>query len=497
MDMAEESTGISAVSIVRDMRTDQLNILWIVTLVGAGIIAWLSLLLVGEDMSQLGSILKPTLVLVIGSLATRGLLKRDLYQLSAWAFLLSHVLSVALFMASPIEVVADTAPFMFPMLISLAGLILTPVASVILFAISVLAIVATPWLLQGELLITPLRMGAITLSLVGTVLAVLTAGELYSVAAWSLVGYTKARERAEELRQSREALKRSLKVQEELNRRLRETNEELKIARAAADEANRLKGQFLANMSHELRTPLNVIMGFSETILNYPEMYDGVRLPEPYYQDMQQIFNSGQHLLHLINDILDLSRVEAGKLDLRLEEVDLKPIFEGTMSILIGLTKDKPIELIKDWPDDLPTVYADAVRIRQVIINLFSNAAKFTQEGHIALRARYDDKHVVVSVEDTGIGIAPEHHEAIFEEFRQVARYTGGQRNVGSGLGLTISKRLIDLQEGRIWVESELGKGATFHFELWRYDAWVAEHPEPQEHDKLRQVAPEHQREQT
>jgi PAS domain S-box-containing protein len=230
-------------------------------------------------------------------------------------------------------------------------------------------------------------------------------------------------------------------------------------------EADRLKSQFLANMSHELRTPLNSIIGFSRVIL---KGIDGP-ITENQEQDLNAIYNAGQHLLGLINNILDLSKIEAGKMELAFTEVDLAEIIRVVMATAVGLVKDKPIELILDIPEDLPTVQADSIRIRQVLLNLVSNAAKYTEEGHIGVSARTIRRtgrsEIVIAVFDTGPGIAPADQEKIFEPFSQVdaspTRKTGG-----TGLGLSISRHLVELHGGTIWVESIPGEGSTFAFTL-------------------------------
>ncbi|TEU00101.1 MAG: response regulator [Anaerolineales bacterium] len=230
-------------------------------------------------------------------------------------------------------------------------------------------------------------------------------------------------------------------------------------------EADRLKSQFLANMSHELRTPLNSIIGFSRVIL---KGIDGP-VTENQEQDLSAIYNAGQHLLGLINDILDLSKIEAGKMELTFSEVDLPEIIRGVMSTAVGLVKDKPIELVLDLPDDLPSIQADNIRLRQILLNLVSNATKFTDEGHIGISVRLIERgsqpEIVIAVFDTGHGIPPEDHEKIFEPFSQVdaspTRKTGG-----TGLGLSICKHLVELHRGVLWVESLLGEGSTFAFTI-------------------------------
>ena len=232
-------------------------------------------------------------------------------------------------------------------------------------------------------------------------------------------------------------------------------------------EVDRVKSQFLANMSHELRTPLNSIIGFSRVIL---KGIDGP-INELQTQDLTAIYNSGQHLLMLINDILDLSKIEAGKMELSFSDVNLLDLINSAMSTAVGLVKDKPIKLLTNLPENLPLVRADSIRVRQVLINFLSNAAKFTEEGSITVEARQqfspDGKpEIMVTVADTGPGIAPEDQSKLFLPFSQVddspTRKTGG-----TGLGLSICRSLIELHGGRIGLlSSEVGKGSTFFFTL-------------------------------
>ncbi len=239
----------------------------------------------------------------------------------------------------------------------------------------------------------------------------------------------------------------------------RETAERLK-------EVDTLKTQFLANMSHELRTPLNSIIGFSRVIL---KGIDGP-INELQEQDLSAIYNSGQHLLSLINDILDLSKIEAGKMEIAQEEIDLNMMIKSVMSTAVGLTKDRPIKLLREIDEDLPPIIGDNTRVRQVLLNLISNASKFVEEGHIKVIAKVrpsqtGGREVYIAVEDTGPGIAPEDQSKLFKPFSQVdgspTRKTGG-----TGLGLSISKRFIEMHGGQIGVESEIGKGSTFWFTL-------------------------------
>ncbi|NIM92412.1 MAG: response regulator [Anaerolineales bacterium] len=229
--------------------------------------------------------------------------------------------------------------------------------------------------------------------------------------------------------------------------------------------ADQLKSQFLANVSHELRTPLNSIIGFSRVIL---KGIDGP-ITDTQKQDLTAIYNAGQHLLGLINNILDFSKIESGKMELSISEIDLSEIVGDVTATTVGLIKDKPIELVVDMPEVLPPVYADGIRTRQILLNLVSNAAKFTDEGKIGISVRLredeDKDEVLVSVFDTGPGIAIEDQERIFEPFSQVDA-SPTRRTGGTGLGLSICRHLVELQGGKIWVESAPGEGSTFAFTI-------------------------------
>ncbi len=230
-------------------------------------------------------------------------------------------------------------------------------------------------------------------------------------------------------------------------------------------EVDRLKSQFLANMSHELRTPLNSIIGFSRVIL---KGIDGP-VTETQEQDLNAIYNAGQHLLGLINDMLDVSRIEAGKMELTFSEVDIKEIIRGVLATAVGLVKDKDIEILSDIPDEIPLVWADNIRVRQILLNLFTNAAKFTSKGKIGTTIRIIDdeepEKIRISVFDTGQGIEEADQEKLFEPFSQVdaspTRKTGG-----TGLGLSICRHLVELHGGEIWVDSTPGEGSVFYFTL-------------------------------
>jgi signal transduction histidine kinase len=233
-----------------------------------------------------------------------------------------------------------------------------------------------------------------------------------------------------------------------------------RLATQRLEEAEAFKARFLANMSHELREPLNTIIGFSRLMI---KGIDGT-LSDQQLQDLQRIYDDGQRLLFLINDILAISQIQAGLMELKFQPVSLKSIVSGVMPTASALVRGKDIELSQDVPDGLPLLWADPGRLRQVMVHLLSNAAKFTEEGEIAIRAWCNDGDLVyVSVRDTGLGIPEEDRERIFARF-ETGEDVGAQH--GIGLGLALSKEFVEMHGGKIWVESEVGEGSTFTFSL-------------------------------
>jgi signal transduction histidine kinase len=228
------------------------------------------------------------------------------------------------------------------------------------------------------------------------------------------------------------------------------------------EAANRHKSEFLANMSHDLRTPLNAIIGFSEVLQE--KLFGELNEKQAEYTD--DILSSGRHLLSLINDILDLSKVEAGRMDLEVARFDLPTAIENALILVRERASRHGIRLRHSIDERLGEFHGDERKIKQILLNLLSNAVKFTPEGgQIKVDASLSDSAVIVSVADTGIGIAPEDQEAIFEEFRQVGKDYARKRE-GTGLGLTLTKKFVEMHGGKIWVESELGKGSIFTFTL-------------------------------
>jgi signal transduction histidine kinase len=238
-------------------------------------------------------------------------------------------------------------------------------------------------------------------------------------------------------------------------------NDQLRRLYSELEETSRHKSEFLASMSHELRTPLNAILGFSQVLRE--EMFGKVNEKQAEYLD--DIISSGNHLLSLINDVLDLSKVEAGQVELEVRPFSLREALERGVVMVREQATDDGVQVDLAADPEVDLVEGDERRIKQVIFNLLSNAVKFTPAGGaVDVRTTQVNGEVRISVADTGPGIAPEDHERIFEEFQQTE--TGLEQREGTGLGLALSKRLVELHGGRIWLESELGKGSTFVFTL-------------------------------
>ncbi len=447
-------------NLIQNIHEDQLGWLWRGTFGIAFVMAWLLAALYSCVVGKDAHLSHALLLIIVAIGVTAGYVaffdRRGRYKYAVWSYLIGMVCVICIMLSMQHTELPRLAPFVFPLLIMLAGGLLSPHAGVMIFLIGGLVVFLLSHI--SPIINVPqwVQLGAGTLAFLSVLLVFLLSGPTYSIAQWALENYRISRQQTLILRANRAELERTLHARDKLNRQLEE-------ARAAAEEATRLRGKFLADMSHELRTPLNAILGFSESMLYFPEGYGDVPPPEAYRQDLAQIFNSGQQLLTVINDVLDLAKVDAGKLDLFIREVALLPVFESCVDTAEGLLRHKPIELRIEVPDDLPDAYADPSRVRQVLLNLIGNAVKFTDEGSITLRAVHDDTHLIISVTDTGIGIAPEHQQKIFEEFGQIDD-PNRPFNPGAGLGLTISKRLVEMQNGKIWVESELGKGCTFSF---------------------------------
>ena len=287
---------------------------------------------------------------------------------------------------------------------------------------------------------------------------------IHHVAQWSWQYYYHSRDVLEEARNRKSELEQVLEDLTHANRQLALANERITALRLVAEEAQKAKTRFVARVSHEFRTPLNMIIGLVDLMVESPEMYD-VTLSPRMRDDLGVVHRNSEHLSNMINDVLDLTRIEADRLVLYKERVDTGKVIDDAAVAVSPLLQSKHLALQISIPEDLPEVYCDRTRIEQVVLNLMSNAARYTEEGEVTVAVAQQDQHVLVSVADTGPGIPQEDVERIFEPFCQGTSEIWRDKG-GSGLGLSISKRFVELHGGRMWVESKVGVGTTFTFDL-------------------------------
>jgi signal transduction histidine kinase/CheY-like chemotaxis protein len=281
---------------------------------------------------------------------------------------------------------------------------------------------------------------------------------------WMNESYAAARLRAQQVSESSAELSTALKNLQQTSSALARANAQLEDMVRYAEDARRSKQEFAANVSHELRTPLNLIIGFSDLILRAPAVY-AVNLPARLLSDIKVVHRNAHHLLSLINDILDLSQLDVNYMTITREPVLLGDFVEHALTDFRELIRERNLTLTVDIAPDLPEIYADRTRIRQVLLNLIANALRFTDHGGITVRVRQEGDYIKITVIDTGIGIPAHDLERIFEPFTQ-ADSALGRKYGGTGLGLTISKEFVSLHGGRMLVESEPGCGSAFSFTL-------------------------------
>jgi signal transduction histidine kinase/DNA-binding response OmpR family regulator len=341
---------------------------------------------------------------------------------------------------------------------------LTLAAVVLLHPLAGLAAAATAIAaLQTTGLVEPTRLVETAVaSLLAVAAAWVLGRNMVVVAGWSLASYEQARRNTEAAQAHRGELVQALKQLDDAYWRLEQLNLELERARRAAHEARRLKERFAMAVSHELRTPLNLILGFCEMMVVAPSSAYGHRLPATYRGDLEAMYRNASHLSELVDDILDLSQIDADRMALHREWSAVDAIVDEATSTVETLFLNRDLYLRTAIPPDLPPVSVDRTRVRQILINLLGNAARFVQQGGVSIEARVEPGAVVVAVRDTGPGIAAEDLPFVFEEFRQSAN--PARRRGGSGLGLAVSRRFAELHGGSLTVES--AGGATFSLRL-------------------------------
>ncbi len=292
---------------------------------------------------------------------------------------------------------------------------------------------------------------------------------LLTTVQWMWDSYAREHALLQRMQEAQVQLTQTLNDLKSANLQLTRLNQLANGLRQVAEDALRTKEQFVANVSHELRTPLNMIIGFSEMILNAPHVY-GKAIPSALLSDLAVILRNSRHLSDLIDDVLDLSQIEAGRMALVKERVDLREVVEAALVAVRPLFESKRLSLEVRIENELPMVSCDRTRIREVLLNLLSNAGRFTERGGVVVsvtreRAAAGAGDILLSVADTGSGIASEDLSKVFQPFEQLDGSIR-RRHGGSGLGLAISKRFVELHGGRMWVESALGQGTTFYFTL-------------------------------
>jgi signal transduction histidine kinase/CheY-like chemotaxis protein len=288
---------------------------------------------------------------------------------------------------------------------------------------------------------------------------------LQQLLGWAWQRSCEATALAEQLQEQRAKLNNTIKSLDLSYQLLQQTNRELALARQEAETLRELRHRFAANLSHELRTPLNIIVGFSKLIYQRPQLYGYPNWNQNLLKDLAEIHRSAEYLSRLVDDVVDLARVDALAMPIRREPADLRELVEESVAVVRSLALEKGLTLTIDLQDQLPILSVDRQRIRQVLLNLLTNAVRFTASGSVAVSATVSGGEVVVSVRDTGCGIPEEELRHIFDEFYQIGR-PKEQPESGKGLGLAIAKRFVQLHGGRIWAESRPGQGSTFSFSL-------------------------------
>ncbi|MBI2939998.1 MAG: response regulator [Chloroflexi bacterium] len=436
-----------------------------IVLVGVGVLLWLCIFPFLLDPLRIWPGWGTLLVMVVLSIGC-FVLKRRHYRLASGLFVGTLLAGAGVFLLTPGE--HALTPFLFIPAVLVAGTLQGSRAGFLAAALATAEIgLARP--VAGATIQPLVMLGALALVWLTALTSWATTRNLYTALHWSWANSERAEENLAEARRYQGKLAATLRQLEEATYRLERANYALAWARAEADEARRLKAQFAAHVSHELRTPINLVVGFAELMLHNPEAYDSAPLPTAYLTDLTALHRSARHLQGLIDDILDLSQIDAGEMPVLKDVTDIPAIVHEAVATARPLLDRKGLAIRVEIAPDLPLLYLDRLRIRQVLLNLLNNASRFTERGQVAIRVcrdEPDEKEVVIEVVDSGVGIPANDLGKLFEAFRQLETSTTRGRG-GTGLGLAISKRFVELHGGRIWASSEgVGKGSTFGFAL-------------------------------
>jgi signal transduction histidine kinase/CheY-like chemotaxis protein len=423
-------------------------------------VAGLGLILLGtaaQFAQQPGVLVTAGMLLLLTTLV--WLVKRWCYVAAAWVLVLGCVL------ADLLAVNRAGFPLTLPLLavpVGLATLAISRKAGLaVASALTLLLWLAPEQLIPGDpglRVVTALLMWS-TLGMVWLLLR-----PLLTTTQWAWSGYESSQLALEQARDVQVELKQTLEDLNAANAQLTRLNKQAHALRLVAEEERRAKARFVANVSHELRTPLNMIIGFCEMITESPEAY-GEDIPAPLLADLSVVLRNSQHLSSLIDDVLDLSQIDAGQAALTKERVALAEIVQAAATAVRPLFISKGLYLDIDVPEDLPALLCDRTRIREVVLNLLSNAGRYTEEGEVRVKSWQKGHEIITSVTDTGPGISQEAQTKLFQPFQQLSE-AASRRRGGTGLGLSISAGFIELHGGSVWVESEPGQGAAFYFRL-------------------------------
>ena len=384
------------------------------------------------------------------------LYRRNHFRWGSYVLTDGLTLAIVSFLVAPSTQFPQLEIYLLALVVVMGGFLIQPKAGVQIALFASAVTLAVTLILDGPSaanfipLILPLLITFLTAGLVW-----LGFDQLTAAISWVLTSHGRAHQRSQALFKKQYELEIAYKMLEQANHSLQE-------ARATALQASEFKSRFMGNLSHQLHTPLSAIINLSFILTK--GQYGPVT---PEQQDyLARIHDAGNLLLQIVNELLDLAKIESGQMQLFSEPIDLAAIGHNVITTVSGLITDKPVQLRQDIPPNLPRIYGDGTRIRQILLNLLGNAIKYTDEGSVTLRMVHeDDAHIKISVIDTGIGIKSEDLERIFEEFKQ-SQEAFASRKVGTGLGLPISRKFVELHGGRLWGESEYGQGAAFHFTL-------------------------------